>query len=1029
MDRSRILVYSHDDSPLFEIAPSEISGRVRREVVNGEHTLTLTTTRLLEKEMRVLTVDGTGKWREYVVQGEASTHAKRAVDHVYKMHWSLQHDLGGVICTKMPGAHSPVSAQAALTSLLSETARWNVGTVTRMTYGGASMYEKSCWEALKILVGEWGGEVDASIQVSTNGVVSRSVDLWDRQGSQNATRRFDWNRDITEITRDVSSDPVYCRIIPKGKGEETEAGGYGRKITIESVNDGLDYLQNDDTAPLLRLPTSSGWEYPSVIVTNGNIDSPAKLKEWGESVLDEYTVPKVTYSASVLQFSQAGLDYLGVALGDAVQCVDKGFSDEGLRIVGRVREMTVNELRDNDISLVIGDARNGLESLLAQVSAIADAVKAINGGSLSTYDYLQNLLSRLNGEINATGGYFYITEGQGARTYDRAVEDPLVGSEASAVTEIKGGTIRIANSKTSAGDWDWQTVFVSGHIAAALVTTANIVAGYIGSADSGNYFNFDTGESRIMASAMVVDKDGNETALGEYIKDVDVEYAQNQSRTEAPETGWSSIAPAWQSGYYIWQRTKTTSGLGTEYSDPTCISGADGASTTVTKVEYGTSASASVQPSSWSTTAPTSIAKGVWLWTKTTFSDSHEAVSKSYVGTDGDDGKSVYVQSVTKVGGITTVVLSDGTESSTLTINDGEDGDDGRAGANGYVHVAWATSADGSEGFSTSVSAGKTYIGVYSDDVQADSQTYTDYSWSLIKGDTGIGVKAVVEQYYLSTSSTTQTGGSWSTAQPAWSSGKYIWTRSAITWTDDTTTYTTPVLAKAINGANKAVSDLDTSLNQQEVFNRLTNNGTVQGITLSGGQLYINASYINSGTISANKISGGTMSVGSLFIANLSSGTVTIGGFTVTASSIYSGKSQADTTTAGIYIGHTAVSVGNGSQYVALGYGGVYGGANSTTDKYRYAGYMTFGESNAFSSTSTGYGIRIAGRAGILFLTNGSLYITSNYYTYNTSVTSSQNDLYKGASGKVTIKLPDGSESTIWFWRGLMVTALNQGWD
>lgn len=71
------------------------------------------------------------------------------------------------------------------------------------------------------------------------------------------------------------------------------------------------------------------------------------------------------------------------------------------------------------------------------------------------------------------------------------------------------------------------------------------------------------------------------------------------------------------------------------------------------------------------------------------------------------------------------------------------------------------------------------------------------------KGSTGTGVRGIVEQYYLSTSSTAQSGGGWSEAQPAWAKGKYIWTRSKITWTDGSTTYTAPCLAKAINGSNQ----------------------------------------------------------------------------------------------------------------------------------------------------------------------------------------------------------------------------------
>ena len=49
------------------------------------------------------------------------------------------------------------------------------------------------------------------------------------------------------------------------------------------------------------------------------------------------------------------------------------------------------------------------------------------------------------------------------------------------------------------------------------------------------------------------------------IINVDVEYAQNQSTTVAPTGGWSTDAPQWQDGYYIWQRTATTTDSGTTY--------------------------------------------------------------------------------------------------------------------------------------------------------------------------------------------------------------------------------------------------------------------------------------------------------------------------------------------------------------------------------------------------------------------------------------------------------------------------------
>lgn len=71
-------------------------------------------------------------------------------------------------------------------------------------------------------------------------------------------------------------------------------------------------------------------------------------------------------------------------------------------------------------------------------------------------------------------------------------------------------------------------------------------------------------------------------------------------------------------------------------------------------------------------------------------------------------------------------------------------------------------------------------------------------------GSTGKGVKSIVEQYYKSTSNTTQTGGSWTTTYPGWANGYYIWTKSVITYTDNTTTTTTPICVTGSQGNDGA---------------------------------------------------------------------------------------------------------------------------------------------------------------------------------------------------------------------------------
>ena len=57
----------------------------------------------------------------------------------------------------------------------------------------------------------------------------------------------------------------------------------------------------------------------------------------------------------------------------------------------------------------------------------------------------------------------------------------------------------------------------------------------------------------------------------------------------------------------------------------------------------------------------------------------------------------------------------------------------------------------------------------------------------------------------------------------------------------------------------RVINQLNASLDQEGIFNRLTNNGEVQGLILYDGKVYLNASYINTGFLSANRIKGGTI--------------------------------------------------------------------------------------------------------------------------------------------------------------------------
>ena len=79
-----------------------------------------------------------------------------------------------------------------------------------------------------------------------------------------------------------------------------------------------------------------------------------------------------------------------------------------------------------------------------------------------------------------------------------------------------------------------------------------------------------------------------------------------------------------------------------------------------------------------------------------------------------------------------------------LNGKDGPQGIPGKPGADGrtpYFHRAWANSADGRDGFSTTDSTNKRYLGTLTDFTEADSQDPTRYKWTALFDNVQVGGK------------------------------------------------------------------------------------------------------------------------------------------------------------------------------------------------------------------------------------------------------------------------------------------------
>lgn len=236
---------------------------------------------------------------------------------------------------------------------------------------------------------------------------------------------------------------------------------------------------------------------------------------------------------------------------------------------------------------------------------------------------------------------------------------------------------------------------------------------------------------------------------GTGVSDVDVVYAKSSSNTEPPTRGWQTTTPPWEDGKYIWSKTitKYTNNQSVE-SAPVCITGSKG--------QTGDQGAPGAPGAPGPQGQPGSNGKdGLGVssvdvqYAKSSSNTEPPTSGWQTVAPAWEDGKYIWSKTITRY------TDESSAESSPVCITGGK----GSTGANGQPGA---------------------------------------------NGAPGVGIKSIVEQYYQSTSPTTQTGGSWVSSYPAWVDGKYLWTRSVITYTDESVKQTPAICVSGSKGQTGA---------------------------------------------------------------------------------------------------------------------------------------------------------------------------------------------------------------------------------
>lgn len=480
----------------------------RTRKTDGTNTLSITCLNTVDKDDRIVFKDPEGKYREYIVTqpsveraGTIPVSSFNAVDSIKEL------DLKYVDDKRINNGTFTEAVTKAI-----EGTRWELGAIASGTVQ-TNYYHVSALNALQTFLKAAGVEFDTEVKPSVDmtHIEHRLINVG-RLGSD-SSKRFEYGSDLQSIKRTVSADNVYTRLYGYGKGLATDddegnaTGGYGRKIDFASVNNGKKYVEDATALQQWGVVGPDGTKvHAEGTVEFPDCEDPSELLALTKAALKESVVPKVSYTADVAALQLANFDIQQLHLGDGVQIVDTTFNPT-LRLSGRVLAIEDDPTGDiTSMKITLGNIvqsytqrNNELNNTVSQLWSSSGAVNDVVNAKPT---YMQQVVDGLNQVLNATGGWTYMTPGEGIIVYNKPIEQ-----NPDKAIQLGGGYFRIANSKKADGSWDWKTFGTGDGFLADL-----IVAGKLQSADGKSYWDLSNNMLHMLGSFQTVSTDGHSEA-------------------------------------------------------------------------------------------------------------------------------------------------------------------------------------------------------------------------------------------------------------------------------------------------------------------------------------------------------------------------------------------------------------------------------------------------------------------------------------------------------------------------------------
>jgi phage minor structural protein len=315
------------------------------------------------------------------------------------------------------------TADSAMTDALSKS-RFQKGTVADLGLRTTNFYYESAVSSIQKIIQTWGGELKKRIYFDGSAITGRFVDLLARRGADTG-KRFEFTKDLVSIKRTVDTSNLKTALYGRGKGEQTETGGYTRRIDFADVvwnGSGLDPVDKPlgqkwvgDPVTLEQFgridPNTGKKMHRFGIFEDGEEMDPEVLLDKTWNALQGTNTPRITYEMNVLDLEQvAGLSHEKVRLGDTIFVIDKEFTPE-LRVEARVIEIKRDLANPENTEIILGNFLPLFTDLASRLKNIESKVDGRTGvwdnpgeiGPIDDTDFADILPAKPN--VTASGAF------------------------------------------------------------------------------------------------------------------------------------------------------------------------------------------------------------------------------------------------------------------------------------------------------------------------------------------------------------------------------------------------------------------------------------------------------------------------------------------------------------------------------------------------------------------------------------------------------------------------------------------------